>query len=80
MIDISGHILDQGKSGVTEIIHWLELHVGTYLGLGEHPVMRRGCGWQILSIEKHVPEGIAIHWVVEIDDPELATLFALRWL
>lgn len=77
--DISDHIFNQGRKGLSDLIEWLDLHVGEYYGIGDHPVMRIGSGWEIVSVEEFVPEGISIHWEVDITDEKKYTFFVLRW-
>ena len=78
-INISDHIFTGGKRDLSNIIDWLGDNVGEYYGIGDHPVMRIGAGWEIKSIEEWVEEGISIHWVVDITDEQKAMLFALKW-
>ena len=64
-----------------DILEWLEKNIGAPepSNVMEVPVKvrdywRQGNGWKILW------EDDDLHWPVEIDDPEKATLFVLRWL
>lgn len=76
---INDRIFDGGKRELSAIIEWLDNNVGEYYGIGDHPVMRVGSGWEIRSEEELVPEGISISWVVDITDEKKFTLYALTW-
>lgn len=76
---LNDHIFDRGKKRLEDIINWLDKNVGEYYGIGEHPVMRIGSGWEIRSEEELVSEGISISWVVDITDEKKFMLYVLTW-
>ena len=78
--NISDRIFDQGRKGLSELIEWLDENVGEYYGIGDHPVMRIGSGWEIVSVEEFVSEGISIHWELDITDERKFVLYCMRWV
>ena len=76
---INDRIFEGGKRELSAIIEWLDHNVGEYYGIGDHPVMRVGSGWEIRSEEEFVSEGISISWVVDITDEKKYMLYVLTW-
>lgn len=81
MINITHHILGE-KNKIYAIRNWLYENVGSSLHTnGKYPMV--GQGWEIITKSVRIEDPIYPHssstWWVEIDDEQLATLFALSW-
>lgn len=60
-----------------EILEWLQTNVGTVLW--SHPIITwHGNGWHMKRHTEVMPRGVSNnYYIVEFEDPKMATLFAL---
>lgn len=67
------------------MIAWVEEHIGpmTEKNSFTEPVIRKGTGWEIRTTKKGPSSGgmfKVISWHMHIEDEQLATMFALKWV
>lgn len=80
VVDITHHILMNGRTRRKEITDWLTEHVGQYYGPGEDTVLSIGSGWEMIVVrERDDDDNNIISWAVDITDEEKAAMFILRW-
>ena len=67
------------------MMEWVETHIGPMIERNgfTSDIMRKGAGWEIRTI-KRGSQGRerfkVISWRICIDDENLATMFALKWI
>ena len=72
-------IRSEQVDNVDDVAEWLHEHVGTTLH-SKPTIYWKGDGWFLrLRLAPIRPNQNPYRWSIDIDDPELATLFLLRW-
>lgn len=84
VFDITDNFI-AGRNLRSELVHWLDQNVGEYHGRGEGSTVAIGHGWEMFVMRDHSREqapmnvDYVVTWHVDITDPSLAAMFALRW-
>jgi|688.fasta_scaffold784701_3 hypothetical protein len=80
------------RKSINPILHWLDQHVGAYIGPGtgfcdnlyvdghRDSVLHIGRGWQINAVDYVDSYGHTMIYELDITDDRLATFFILKFL